>query len=210
MFIVGSIVSVVLANDGSPTATVLLIGSAIGELLVIFYLYLTQRNQQQNLALTKTSYSIPLLLLIGMGAGITVDLIAAAGNRTFHPIPELTNINQEGIFGLVIAGIFLLFIQPIAEEIIFRGVLVPKLRELTSGIMGIIIGGILYGGFHYLAYATALENSSTQLWYGIIAPSILGIFYGVIRVYTGSTRATILTHIGANLLFFLIALILAT
>jgi membrane protease YdiL (CAAX protease family) len=88
--------------------------------------------------------------------------------------------------------------QPLAEELIFRGVLLSSLRGTIGAWPGYILSALLYALFHLITYGSSISDFNS-LWYGQILPFIGGLIFGAVRLSTGSTRAAILAHVGFGL-----------
>lgn len=84
--------------------------------------------------------------------------------------------------GLVLYGI----ISPLAEEVVFRGVIYNRLRRLFNPTIGIIVSGILFGAFH---------GNLVQAVYG----ACLGMLMAYLYERSGNFWIPILFHAAANL-----------
>ena len=87
-----------------------------------------------------------------------------------------------GVLGIglfVVAGVIL---APIAEECLFRGVLLPWLAQWMSPTLAIFVSASVFGIGH--------------LFYGVsvLVPTAYGLALGAIRLRTGRLRASILLH----------------
>jgi membrane protease YdiL (CAAX protease family) len=69
---------------------------------------------------------------------------------------------------------------------------------VTGAWPGYILSAILYAVFHLLSFPPA-GSDFNGLWYGQILPFVAGLIFGAVRLYTGSTRAAILAHVGFGL-----------
>jgi membrane protease YdiL (CAAX protease family) len=94
------------------------------------------------------------------------------------------------LFSWVLAFLLLVVLQPIAEELVFRGVVYPALRANFGAWLGFGMVVVLYALFHLVAYAPQPPN----LWYGFFMPLLVGAVITFTRAYTGSTRAAIIAH----------------
>jgi len=102
---------------------------------------------------------------------------------------ETSNIPEiELIFSLP-SIIILVVVQPVGEEIFFRGFLLDKLNSLAGKETAIIATGILFGIAH-LSYAKIFPAIMTAL---------LGILFGYIVIKTKNLNTAIIAHILFNL-----------
>ncbi len=205
--IVGSAISIIIGNSQYSV----LLGWSIGAGLVIAFVWFTRRSAQYWLALwngstgqndTNLTQNIFWYLLIGVGLAILLDIIGRAVVGLIIPDTELLDLYAYVQVGQPVLGIswvlvilFLVVLQPLAEGLVFQGLLLPSLRATIAAWPGFILSAAAYTMFHFVAYQPPLTASTTALvWIGVLQPLICGLIFAAIRVYTGSTRAAILTH----------------
>jgi len=199
--------ALVLPTGGQPTLTVLLLGWLIGQMVTLGFVYITRRRQPESfnaLRIVKTRQPIPFLLLIGAGLILTLDVIGALGSGIFLQSPELAGISTSIPIDWFFAAVFMVIVQPITEEIVFRGLTLPKLREVMGGRGGWVASAILFALFHFLVYGARLAGT-VAFWYAFIVPLLMGLFLGAIRITSGSTRAAIIVRMGGGLFAVLAA-----
>jgi membrane protease YdiL (CAAX protease family) len=140
------------------------------------------------------------LLFIGVGLALSLDVVGRVitGNRL--PEAELQGLYQSFLMqgsitipSWLIALVFMALLQPLGEGLIFQGLLLPSLRTTFGPWPGLLLAGLLYGVFHYIAYPPGFLGVSSW-WHGLISPVLAGLIYAAVRIVTGSTRAAILTH----------------
>jgi len=90
-----------------------------------------------------------------------------------------------------------LFIAPFVEEVIFRGIILNKLKKKIGMIKGLIFSSFLFGLFHFF---NGLE--------GVIFTFILGFFLGIVYIRTGSLKVPTLMHFINNLIAIFVSLFL--
>lgn len=90
--------------------------------------------------------------------------------------------------GLILYGL----ISPLAEEIVFRGVIYNRLRRLYHPTIGIIVSGVFFGAFH---------GNLVQGVYG----ACLGMLMAYLYERSGNFCIPILFHAVANLTVYLAA-----
>lgn len=198
----------------TPTPFMLLFSWTIGQALTIVYVVINRRSSQESwiaLKLVNGLLPLPLVLMVGVAIALTVDLIINLASGQFLPIPEIFGFQADGIAGFLMAGLFLVVIQPVAESLVFQGVLMPKLRFTMGAWRGVIVTTIVFTLVHYGVFYLSYQpiySESAVLWYGIVYPLLTGLMFCLIKVYTGSTRAVIIARIGAGATFLLTALVL--
>jgi membrane protease YdiL (CAAX protease family) len=204
--IIGVTAVTVLVDERQPG--LYLFAWSVALALVIAFVRFTRRQPQQwaGLRLTETNTTASLqntfwYLLVGIGLAITLDLVGRGLTQQIVPEPELYRLafysryygEPVGVAGWALALIFMSVLQPIAEGLVFQGLLLPSLRAALGAWPGYILSGVAYGVFHFIAYPP-VTTDLTGWWYGLLAPLLGGLIFGAVRLYSGSTRAAILTH----------------
>lgn len=90
---------------------------------------------------------------------------------------------------------FYLFLNPVAEELFFRGWIQPQLGGIISGVPALVLVSIVFGFHHALAGFTRPF---------LILATIGGILFGVVTMSSGSVIPAIGLHISADIGLFLI------
>lgn len=163
-----------------------------------------------------------LVVLLGIGVAITLDLIGLLITGTASPVAELlvffrgtpgaavtTPFTADAAAWLV-AILLLVIFQPIGEELVFRGVVYPALRQGLGAWMGFLLTAVFSAVFHLLAYTTQPQNTLPFFWYAFLLPLLNALFLGAVRANTGSTRAAIAAHVGLGLFAVLRVLLLTS
>lgn len=171
---------------------------------VIIYIYFKGYNFRETLNLRPVS--LPALFtvsLISIIFFVLLNLFQGLIEPLFKPYERDMMAYQDFIAGLVSASqspvnIFLLLlgigiIPAVAEEILFRGIILNGLRNSSTATKAIILSGLLFGIIHFFPPQ-------------VIVVSILGIFFGVLAVKTRSTVTTIWCHFLNNTLIILMLL----
>jgi len=206
LLLIGSVVTLTLDNNPTAPQTVsLLIGWMVGLIITaIFVVVRWRRDKSQFDALWGGQSQRPLIvaLVIGVGAAFTVDLVAAIGAGVLNAERFLSLAPLAGLSGdigqLVIAALFLLVALPLADSLVFFGVIQPRLRASYGGWIGLLATAVLYAGLWYLVYGARLSGG-LQVWYGFIAPLLLGLTLGVMRIWTGTLVGVLVTYLGITL-----------
>ena len=209
--------SIVLGIDeNTVTPFVLMLGWTLGQAITIAFVLINRRSSQDSwvaLKLEKGNLPLPLVLMIGVATALGVDLVISLASGQFLPIPEIFGFQTEGTAGILIAVLFVVLIQPIAESLVFQGVLLPKLRFIMGPWGGVVVTTVVFTLLHYAVFYASYQPNypeSTLLWYGVAYPLLTGLIFSLMKVYTDSTRAVIIMRIGAGLIFVLTALALVS
>lgn len=122
------------------------------------------------------------LAIIGNMIGVIVNLLLTLliGTRT------TSTFLTEGVFGenAILFMSIAVLIAPIIEEMLFRKILIDRIRKYGD-LTAILISGIMFGLFH---------GNFTQVFYA----AALGLFFAYIYVKTGKILHTIILHIMVN------------
>ncbi|MBQ1310909.1 MAG: CPBP family intramembrane metalloprotease, partial [Blautia sp.] len=136
----------------------------------------------QNLSLP----DMVLLLLLGGAAALTGNLLMGIVQNYIQPDTYMEMIGTitegKGIWTLVL---FLGFLAPIGEEMIFRWLVYLRLRDILGFPAACLLSGVIFGIYH------------GNLFQGIYA-GVLGILFACVMEWTGNVWASAFLHIGAN------------
>jgi membrane protease YdiL (CAAX protease family) len=187
------------------------LGWIVALLAIVIFVTQTRRNDRSALHLDPPRMVLPLLIALNLALAMILDLISIPVAGGLLPRPELMAIPapQGNIPALITLALLMVIVQPLAEELVFRGVALPSLRASFGPVPGLIACALLYGLFHLLVYPPQYANvaQSAFLWYGFALPALDGLVFSVTRVVTGSTRAAIVAHAAFGL-FAVLKLIL--
>jgi membrane protease YdiL (CAAX protease family) len=201
--VVGTLIGAAwLGDPADPTvipARAQLAGWLVGGLLTAIFVLQTRRRAADRAALHLGADAIPLpfVLFIVFGVAIALDLLSVVLTQTSTRAPELAAFNTlEATFpDWALAFVLMVAVQPVAEELVFRGVAWSSLRSLMGGWGGWLACAGVYATFHYLAYPPMLaQGGLVPLWYGFVLPLMEGLTIGAVRAQTSSTRAAMVAH----------------
>lgn len=92
-----------------------------------------------------------------------------------------------------VVALFATTLGPIAEEIIFRGFLLPLLARSMGKVLGVILSALPFALLHGQQYAWS--------WQHVMLIMVAGCAFGIAKLKTGSTAYATLVHSGYNSLF---------
>jgi len=123
-----------------------------------------------------------LIFAITIVVGIIVVSIFGVNAQNMGNIPDL-----EALFSPI--SLFLLVaIQPVAEEIFFRGFLLDKIESFAGQNISIVMTSVLFG----------LAHASYGKVYPIILPMIMGVLLAYVVIKTKNLYASIIAHVCFN------------
>ncbi len=182
-------------NFSTPPALTFF-GWTLGAALTAAFVWFTRRTAAERAALRLGGMesSVFWVLLVSVGLAVTIDLIIIQfTGRAIEP--ELQSLRQPGVDAIswILAMVFMAVAQPAAEELVFRGVAQPALRQALGAWPGYLLTAVLYALFHVIAYSPS-QPGADFLAYGLLLPLVNGVIFGAVRLVTGSTRAAVLAH----------------
>lgn len=171
---------------------------------VMVYIYYKGYDFKETLNLRPVS--LPALLIVSLVSVIffvALNIFQGLIEPFFKPYAKDMVVYQDFFIGLASASrspvdIFLLvlgvgIIPAVAEEILFRGIILNGLRNSSTAAKAIVLSGLLFGIIHVFPPQ-------------VISVSILGMFFGVLLVRTRSIVTTIWCHFLNNTLIILMLL----
>lgn len=209
MILFGPTISTLIFGD-VLTPTALFAGWLIGLLVAIFYVLWARSRQKHSLEAMRLgpgAWPRPMYILLGLSASVSVHLLVALGSGVFVPPPALQGMRTAAVGAWILAGVFMLVVQPIGDELIFRGVVLPWLRARLGAWGGLLFTIGIYALFHSLIYPTAIGGNAA-FYYGQVYPLLMGAFFCGVRLMADSTQAAVLAHVGAGIFAFFSAPIL--
>lgn len=97
--------------------------------------------------------------------------------------------------GVVLVLVAVGVVAPLAEEVIFRGVLLPGLARRMRPGLALVATSLVFGLFHVPTHGV-----------GAVVPGLLGVVFGWARLRTGGLSAPVILHAANNLLVSFLAL----
>ena len=132
---------------------------------------------------------------LGLGwavAGIVAFYVIAALYSVIVPVDVEQGVTDdlgadEGTFGLIVAGLMVMIVAPVAEELFFRGFFYKALRSRFTMVGAAVLDGLLFGAIHY-----NFEGADALL---LLPPlALLGFLFCVVYEKTGSLFPVIGMH----------------
>lgn len=134
-------------------------------------------------------FILAFLMALGIAvAGAIIGIIVIGILMALFGINTGTDFMEEGVVsdGALTLTIIASFFAPIVEEMLFRKVLIDRIRKYGN-TAAILLSGILFGLFH---------GNFTQFFFA----AMLGMFFAFIYLRTGKIHYTILLHCCINFL----------
>ena len=142
-----------------------------------------------------------LIAVLGPAAVIAVSFSIAAALGVVR-FPGLAPGFGSGVLSIVVTTIIFTVVL-LGEEIGWRGYLLFRLAELTSGRRAALLTGAFHAIFHLpLLLLTTTYQSAGSRW--IVVPTVMvtltlaGVWYGWLRLWSGSIWPVSLSHSAFN------------
>jgi membrane protease YdiL (CAAX protease family) len=179
------------ASDGAAEAMSLLAGNPVQVVTLALAARMTGEDVFAYLALNVPRRVDTLIAVAGLVVLIlAADLLTLASGRELVPAFQL-EIHRSALAegALLSLWIALIVVAPASEEILFRGFLfrgfVHEPRDALPGILAIsLIWSLLHVQYD---------------WFGAALVFVIGVFLGLVRLYSGSTTLVIVLHVLLNL-----------
>jgi hypothetical protein len=136
-------------------------------------------------------------LLAGPLLTFSVGLLGSALRMPEIDLPFEQMLGSRGT--TVLLGILVVILGPVAEELAFRGFLMPLLIRSIGAVGGVVLTGVIFGGVHGYEYQWS--------WQYMLLISLAGCAFGWAKYKTQSTVTGALMHCTFNLTQF-VALLL--
>lgn len=159
-------------------------------ILILFIIFIAGKNKRFSDINLRKLKAIDHLLPALLGVPLC---LAATFILNSLPIPDgLMSqyiLASESLFksGLLVQVLSIVIVAPIAEELVFRGLILSQLRKSMSPVVAAIISSLLFGLAH-----------GTPVW--MAYAFLLGLVLCYICIKYGSITASIATHMVFNLL----------
>jgi hypothetical protein len=165
---------------------------AFGSLAALFRLRYG-RPFWQSLGWRPISFGVAVgAILAGPLLAISAGLLGSALRTPEIDLPFEQLLSSRGT--VILLGILVVILGPVAEELAFRGFLMPLLMRSLGAASGIVITGIIFGSIHGYEYQWS--------WRHILLISLVGCAFGWARYKSRSTVTSAFMHAAFNLTQF--------
>ena len=168
-------------------ATLVQDGCLVGAALVFASFTAPPRPRQFGLRPTRLGPAIGWALLGLFSFYVFAGLYGAAVQPDVEQRITESLGADEGTLGLVVAGVMVIVVAPVAEEFFFRGFFYRALRTRFSVFVAAAIDGALFGLIHF-------DFSAPDALLLVPPLAVLGLIFCLVYVRTGSLYPVIALH----------------
>ena len=138
-------------------------------------------------------------LFVGIASGVIFFSFILGGMLLLHDflldIEALRALLVDWGFigpGEIVLVLVLLLLNPLLEEVYWRGYMFEKIRAKSSALLTITVTGAFYTLYHVLTVMEIFEIAFTLA--ALVPVLFAGLFWGYVRERTGSILATVIGH----------------
>src|SRR5215475_737748 len=177
--------------DGSVIALSLLVGNPVQVVTLALAARMTGEDLLAYFALNGPRRRDVTIAVAGLAALILVgDILTLAFGRDLVPTFQLQiNRSAQAEGALLSLWLALIVVAPVGEELLFRGFLFRGfVRDSRDALPGILAIALIWSLLH-IQYD----------WFGAGLVFTIGVLFGYVRLYSGSTTLVIFLHMLLNL-----------
>jgi membrane protease YdiL (CAAX protease family) len=131
-----------------------------------------------------------------IGYFIMIAVYSSLVHLTADDAPDKLGAGS-GVLGMLIFAVVVAVMAPIAEELLFRGMIFRSLANGMGVWGGAIVSGLIFGAFHIDSFA---QSRLLQ----VVPLAILGILFALLYAWSGTLYSTIALHATNNSLAVLV------
>jgi membrane protease YdiL (CAAX protease family) len=183
--------SLLTSYNGSAVAISLLVGNPVQIITLALAVRMTGEGVFRYFALNVPRWRDVIIAVAGLVVVILAgDVLTLALGRDLVPPFQLQIYRSARAEGALISlWLALIVVAPVGEELLFRGFLFRGfVREPRDALPGILAIALIWSLLH-IQYD----------WFGAGLVFVIGILFGFVRLYSGSTTLVILLHMLLNL-----------
>jgi membrane protease YdiL (CAAX protease family) len=133
--------------------------------------------------------AIAMLVVFGIGVNFVIALLLTLMKSLpflepmFESYEALSEVIMEGNFAVTLLSVGI--IGPIAEEVMFRGLIFGELRKIMPIKVALVVQAVLFGAYHLQPVQGAYA-------------AVIGVLLGLVYYRSGSILAPVIVHIAVN------------
>lgn len=176
-----------------------IVSNLLSVAVLALFFRLRKKNFAREINLRKTggkAYVLPCLAAFSYSMAFSALTYSMTFNNA-EQVAQSVNHFSDKIpwLGIAIQIAAMIVVAPVAEEIIFRGLVLTRLQRRFTNVISVAVSGVLFGLIHAAAGGLVL----------IVGAAAMGIIFGIICVRTKSLLPAVAAHGAANLPDFIYA-----
>lgn len=206
LIVMGPALASLLLGKQEATPDLLMLSWALGMGATALFVLVNRRGNAdswRSLRLSRRGPPLPLIALLGVAISLFINLIISLPSGQFLPLPEIYGIGAQGPMGLIVAALLLVFLQPLAETLVFQALLLPSLRWTLGPWRGLVAACLVFVLLHLIVFFAPWQSIYSAPWYGLAYPFSVCLAFSLLRVHTGSSLSALVARISAGLIFLL-------
>jgi membrane protease YdiL (CAAX protease family) len=204
---------IALAVVGDPqllSPMALVIGWLVGLGVVTAYVWVSRRRTPQDrqaMQLTEGLLPLPLMLLVGVALGFTLDSIVGLVGGNFARVAELRGLATSDVAQVLAGALLVMVVAPVAHSVVFAGVILPRLRASLGAWAGLLTTTVLFTVYYAVIYGAQLPPNE-RVWYGVVLPFATMLAICVLKIRANSTLGAIVAYVGVGITAWMVMLVL--
>jgi hypothetical protein len=184
-----------VVHDFGSDPQVVVPAQGVAYLLTVWFIVRMIRRHYRLRFFPAIRWRFPRRWLIPLAGGMVLAMVVQVLS-TMLPIPKQLPIDQffSSALGAWLMAGFGVLAAPFCEELFFRGLLFPVLRQR----LGMLVAVLLTSGLFALIHASQLGRS----WAAVSVLFTVGVVLTLVRALADSLAASVLVHSGYNLALF--------
>lgn len=211
LVLIGPALASLLLGSQQATPDLLMLSWAIGMGATALFVLINRRGSVDSwgaLRLSRHGPPLPLIALLGVAIALFINLFISLLSGQFLPLPEVYGIGAGGAIGVIVAALLLVFLQPLAETLVFQALLLPSLRWTLGPWRGLLAVCLVFVLLHSSVFFAPWQSIYSAPWHGLAYPISTCFAFSLLKVYTGSSLSVLVARISAGLIFLLTSMAL--
>ncbi|MDE2856994.1 MAG: CPBP family intramembrane metalloprotease [Chloroflexota bacterium] len=213
--VIGPALASLLLGSQQATSDLLMLSWALGMGATALFVLINRRGSADSwqslrldLRMDRRGPPLPLIALLGVAIALFINLLISLPSGQFLPLPEVYGIGAGGPGVLIVAALLLVFLQPLAETLVFQALLLPSLRWTLGPWRGLLAACLVFLLLHLIVFFAPWQAIYSAPWYGLAYPFSVCLAFSLLRVHSGSSLSVLVARISAGLIFLLTSMAL--
>ncbi len=211
LIVIGPALASLLLGRQQATPDLLMLSWALGMGATALFVLVNRRGNLESwraLRLSKRGPPLPLMALLGVAIALFINLLVSLPSGQFLPLPEVYGIGAQAPMSLIAGSLLLVFLQPLAETLVFQALLLPSLRWTLGAWRGLFAVCLVFVLLRLIVFFSPWQSVYDALWYGLVYPFSVCLAFSLLKAHSASSLSVLVARISAGLIFLLTSLAL--